>query len=460
MTTDPQPVSKQLAWISNDDNDDRWKKNYHAKTATAATTHPTSKIDLSEATLEDLEDLIAASAKRLAGYKLRHQALMTDKSDNEEEKRPNKSAIVSQKVNASFSDFTSSTTKVKRKSSPVITSTRSEVASNLNAKLQSGLSSSTPNLHGSPQLAERKKKDTVVRPRKLSTISTTKDQKQRVQQQQKTNKNQDVIEMNLVKNSKKNVSNNVTRTPTSQSNTSSTNTKGEIKRAEVQPKKIATEKTRIQRKRGKTLPGGLVTPIKPIHLPPLKIEPLDKKPKTPTRIPLPVTRPVHPNNSNGGDVVKRKSTAATSTSLSTRKTVKKLNPTISTTSSSTTAIAAKKQPTLQTSRSHKPEDLLTRQRKQSITNRTKSIRLEGSISTNTAYQKKKSSSTIHDRLQGIVDESKSWPSHKERQRAVEGQTSEIVLRGKGSREEPKTIIRVAMSPQGNTVYVCYIVYID
>jgi hypothetical protein len=208
----------------------------------------------------------------------------------------------------------------------------------------------------------------------------------------------------------------------------------------------------------------LVTPIKPLHLPPLKIEPLDKKPKTPTRIPLPVTRPTQSNNSNGGDAIKRKSTAATSTLSSSRNnTVKKSNPTISTTTSSSTiaAIATKKQPTLQTSRSHKPEDLLTRQRKQSITNRTKSIRLEGSNSTNTAYQKKKSSSsTIHERLQGMVDESKSWPGHKERQRVVEGQTSEIVLRGKGSREEPKTIIRVAMSPQGNIICLFFIVYID
>jgi hypothetical protein len=256
MTTDSQPVSKQLAWISSQDSDDLWKKDYHAK-VTATTTHPTTNVDLSEASLEDLEDLIAASAKRLASYKLRHQALMTDKGDDEEERRPNKSSTVSHKVNASLSDFTASTTKVKRKSSPIISSTRSEVSSNPTTKLQSGLSSSTPNLHGSTQLSERKKKQTATKPHKLSTVSTTKDQKQRVQQQQKTNKKQDVIGLNQVKNSKKSASNNVTRTPTSQSNTSSTSTKGEIKRAEVQTKKMVTEKTRIQRKRGKVNKKGV-----------------------------------------------------------------------------------------------------------------------------------------------------------------------------------------------------------
>ena len=86
---------------------------------------------------------------------------------------------------------------------------------------------------------------------------------------------------------------------------------------------------------------------------------------------------------------------------------------------------------------------------------------------NTASTSKRKVSTLQERLQGLVDESKSWTTHMEREKGnstttskVENQTSEIVLRGGGSTktnaedpvkkllEHPKVMMRVAMSPEG------------
>lgn len=85
---------------------------------------------------------------------------------------------------------------------------------------------------------------------------------------------------------------------------------------------------------------------------------------------------------------------------------------------------------------------------------------------------KRKVSTLQERLQGLVDESKSWTTHMERTKVVvEGQTSEIVLRGRGTstttstsfldnkststslidtnaaQQAPKIMMRVAMSPE-------------
>lgn len=79
-------------------------------------------------------------------------------------------------------------------------------------------------------------------------------------------------------------------------------------------------------------------------------------------------------------------------------------------------------------------------------------------------------STLQERLQGLVDESKTWTTHMEREKSVsttvmskvENQTQEIVLRGRGGStttnnsedplkkllEHPKVMMRVAMTPEG------------
>lgn len=71
---------------------------------------------------------------------------------------------------------------------------------------------------------------------------------------------------------------------------------------------------------------------------------------------------------------------------------------------------------------------------------------------------KKKISTLHERLQGLVEESKLWTAKMEQEKI--GGKAEIVLRGKGpsitsdddhkkNSTHPKILMRVAMTPEGN-----------
>ncbi|GAA5809579.1 hypothetical protein MFLAVUS_002990 [Mucor flavus] len=235
-----------------------------------------------------------------------------------------------------------------------------------------------------------------------------------------------------------------------------------------------------------TLPGSLTSQpsVAPLSLPPMKVEPLNiptkNRPvvsKTPTRIPLPATmqttssstkqrRPVKNNPTESSSDDDRRITTSTTTSS-------RLNPQLrkpKSTSTVSTTFTSK----LNTRTNKSSEDLTTPRTKLSASSTTSrntgaaaaasaAAGLASSISTKTmtASSSKRKVSTLQERLQGLVDESKTWTTHMEREKGttkVEGQTSEIVLRGKGistsssstttNHTEPaKVMMRVAMTPE-------------
>lgn len=300
-------------------------------------------------------------------------------------------------------------------------------------------------------------------------------------------------------------------------NNSSNSTTSHRKVTNLKPLNTNTTATNtvVRRKRGKTLPGSLAVPpaVAPLSLPPMKVEPLNIPSKnsrtiakTPTRIPLPA-------QNNTTTTTTATSTSSTSSSrhrvlsTATRPTrvtaesssdddhhakIKKQQqqqlrkPKSSSTVSTTTG------PKVYTGRSNKStEDLSlssTRQKNSSTSsstittihsnnsstttnNRTAAAGLASSISSKsiTGSTSKRKVSTLQERLQGLVDESKSWTTHMEREKSVsttvmskvEHQTQEIVLRGRGGStttnnsedplkkllEHPKVMMRVAMTPE-------------
>lgn len=210
----------------------------------------------------------------------------------------------------------------------------------------------------------------------------------------------------------------------------------------------------------------------------MKVEPLNiptkNRPvvsKTPTRIPLPATmqttssstkqrRPVKNNPTESSSDDDRRITTSTTTSS-------RLNPQLrkpKSTSTVSTTFTSK----LNTRTNKSSEDLTTPRTKLSASSTTSrntaaAAGLASSISTKTmtASSSKRKVSTLQERLQGLVDESKTWTTHMEREKGttkVEGQTSEIVLRGKGistssnstttnHTEHAKVMMRVAMTPE-------------
>jgi hypothetical protein len=264
----------------------------------------------------------------------------------------------------------------------------------------------------------------------------------------------------------------------------------------------------------------LASPIKveqPLTLPPMKVEPLNipttaagssskrnVSAKTPTRIPLPA---IMQQNSSTSTI----STTSTSTSSASKQRIllkKSLHESTSSDddrtkplsnssssrikqqlrkpkSSSAVSLATSTTPRLQSSKSAKSteEPVSARTAKTSImgggsaSTRT-TITGGGGLSTSqsttakatptVSSSKQRKLSTLQERLQGLVDESKSWTTHMEREKStstslkVEGQTSEIVLRGRGtttstslidpsqpstSTTAQKVMMRVAMSPE-------------
>ncbi|KAI7901912.1 uncharacterized protein BX663DRAFT_512802 [Cokeromyces recurvatus] len=236
------------------------------------------------------------------------------------------------------------------------------------------------------------------------------------------------------------------------------------------PVSSSTVATVVRRKRGKPS-------IAPIALPPMKVEPLNipsvqktarNLAKTPTRIPLPTTTNIptstipkqklalaakrtnntilsenHTNADNDGHHQKPKGLA-----MNTRvkpKYQRQLRKPKSTSAVSTT-------PKLQASKSNKSTDDNTL-RKVSTTiitptsstvttnNINKSTRngLMTSLSSKTISDSvsKRKVSTLHERLQNLVDESKSWTAQMERDKIINKptiemhNTSEIILRGRG-----------------------------
>ncbi|KAF1805938.1 kinase-like domain-containing protein [Mucor lusitanicus] len=281
--------------------------------------------------------------------------------------------------------------------------------------------------------------------------------------------------------------------------------------------------TIVRRKRGKTLPGNLASQpsIAPLSLPPMKVEPLNipsvhkhtgTVAKTPTRIPLPASS----SNTAAGAT---STTASTPTAkqrlaMAARRTADssdddyqyKTSKNISMTSrikqqqqqhrqlrkpKSTSTVSST--PKLQSSRSNKSTDDNTLRKNASMSTSTStstSATTPTSSSTTTNNNGKQAGglasslssksmtsvpaskrkvSTLQERLQGLVDESKSWTAQMEKEKAtsktVEGQTSEIILRGRGTSttgnhsgddpvvkkllggDHPKVMMRVAMSPE-------------
>lgn len=228
------------------------------------------------------------------------------------------------------------------------------------------------------------------------------------------------------------------------------------------------------------MPGSLATQpsVVPLSLPPMKVEPLNIPTtknrtvvsKTPTRIPLPTTlqttssttkgrRPVQKNNPTESSSDDDPKIIITSTNSS------RLKQQLRKPKSSSTVISTSK---LVSARTNKSSEDLTTPRSKMSNSTTTSARpnaagLATSISTKTmtSSSTKRKVSTLQERLQGLVDESKTWTSHMEKSK-VEGQTSEIILRGRGTSstttnstedptkkisDHPKVMMRVAMSPE-------------
>ncbi|RCI05493.1 hypothetical protein CU098_012961, partial [Rhizopus stolonifer] len=472
-----------------------------------------NKIDLGDATLEDLEDLIAASAKRLASYRLRNQSInqqeplspttsrkknSTDDLDrwkdilspdhkSPHEKSPSASyqrlrsmfekdhepTLLSSKAHHEIIPRTKKTTHWKHNN---ITTTRSTMA-NATPKIESPRisSSTTPRAtnpsfqlrkatrsHSYQRLADPSSIPTSIeskqgeRPRKLSTLASLR------QRQRQNNVKEDeegdiktiddyIHSMQKTEEPKRKVKLSI--------NASNTSTYKKTIPASEPDQTVASNDKTVRRKRGKTLPGNLTAPtsIAPLSLPPMKVEPLHIPqknnrtiPKTPTRIPLPSS--ISSSTNKTPRLTRRNNETTDSSDEDYQKKTKAKQPITSRQlrkpkSSSTVSNT----PKLQASRSNKSTDDNTLGK-----NVTVNMTPNSSSTTITASTSKRKVSTLQERLQGLVDESKSWATQMEKDKLkVEGQTSEIVLRGKGSVSEDKKIIerpskimmRVAMTPQ-------------
>ncbi|KAI9261737.1 kinase-like domain-containing protein [Sporodiniella umbellata] len=411
---------------------------------------------LDEATLEDLEDLIAASAKRLASYRLRNQTIATKRNeevDRWKELLDDSSQTVSEKKKKVLLEKSQLTNKNTLKPTS-ITTTRS-ARSTASPKIESPRISSSarattqvPHLrktsHVSPQFSKKNLKEVPVDYQNIEDY------------------------LNNFKNNNQTQDIKPRKPKLSITNNASTKTSSR-KLKETKPNNGAPV---TRRKRGKTLPGSLAAPpdVVPLSLPPMKVEPLtlpstNKQSrvlaKTPTRIPLPgitvrpTTRQKHDNATESTKSSKSKPLPNLPPKQTLRK--PKSNPNTN--------------PKLQISKSNKStdENIL---RKKSGSNRSTpqpsvvgnfssvssttatSSRLNGSISSKSTSTMKKRQSTLQGRLQGMIEESKSFTTQMEQDRL--GGKSEIVLRGKGpliDSEEtikkcpPKILMRVAMTPE-------------
>ncbi|CAO3676635.1 unnamed protein product [Rhizopus stolonifer] len=249
----------------------------------------------------------------------------------------------------------------------------------------------------------------------------------------------------------------------------------------VKEPKTGTGAPVTKRKRGKTLPGSLATPpaILPLSLPPMKVEPLSIPAttkttrglaKTPTRIPLPgvSARPtVRLKNGENTESTKLKSSKSKPTPQPKPQTQQIPKQPLRKPKSNPTST-----PRLQSSKSNKSTDenllrknngsnhstpqpsILGKSSASATTMTTASSRLANTVSSKSTSTSRKRISTLQNRLQGLVEESKSWTTQMEQEKI--GGKSEIVLRGKGplvvtedipKKTVPKVLMRVAMTPE-------------
>lgn len=177
-----------------------------------------------------------------------------------------------------------------------------------------------------------------------------------------------------------------------------------------------------------------------LSLPPIKVEPIiipskvreaRTVPKTPTRIPFLSKNPKESTSSE--DEAKSKSTTTYA-----RAPKKVIQPTAMRRQKSASNVTSK--PVLQSSRSNKTvEEWTPRQRTQSTTG----------LVTSTSSTKRKVS-TLQERLQGLVDESKAW-TNNERKR-VDSQASEVSVKTVVNHDKVKSNMRIAMSPEGKELF--------
>ncbi|RCI03331.1 hypothetical protein CU098_008345 [Rhizopus stolonifer] len=323
----------------------------------------------SEDVLDDLEGLIAASTKRLANYRLRHQ-----KTENQN------STYLRVKHLFDSSGHTLDTISTTRSTlpnpSPKIESPRISSSTTARASMKKPASPPNRSKNLSSFVEKSTGEDPVIKPRRV----------------------------------KLSITNNISTVVTPS-------------------KKVKDIKPTIS---VPTLPGSLaLPPVTPITLPPMKVEPLNipaTKPhthtlaKTPTRIPLPgASRSA--KSTEEPKLVKSKSIQ--------QPTMRKLK------SNSTLT------PKLQTSKSNKSADdnLL---RKNSVDNHVTQTQLVSATTT------KRKVSTLQERLQGLVDESKSWTSQMKQDKKPEvASRSRVSTVEDGSKalNYSKVHMRVAMSPE-------------
>ncbi|RCH93252.1 hypothetical protein CU097_001088, partial [Rhizopus azygosporus] len=485
---------------------------------------------LEDATLEDLEDLIAASAKRLASYRLRNQKSTTQKSSDEIGRWRE---LLEDGVTTPSTTTSSSSSQHDRLSNtkhynldpiePITTSPLEKSSSYLRVKSifeNNGSSNSNENRHSwkkdaidtssiiatrstvsnaspkieSPRISSSTTPRATTRNlRKLSRISPQQDQQPRTRKLSSLstlhNDDQKSIDEYL-----KSYKQNNSTISSSNNNSSTTVAKRKVKlsitsnmstttansasitnttAATVKKAKESKSGTVVKRKRGKTLPGSLATPpaVAPLTLPPMKVEPLiiplskhtRNLPKTPTRIPLPGSTTISRSIAKQANDDEPSKPAVMKSSKSKTTTHQLRKP------KSNTILT----PKLQVSKSNKStdENLL---RKNSITDSTapqpvatgstsiatssalRVTNLTNSVSSKSilASNSKRKVSTLQERLQGMVNESKSWTAQLEQEKS--GGKSEIVLRGKGlaptesekkTTAIPKVLMRVAMTPE-------------
>ncbi|KAI9487141.1 MAG: hypothetical protein EXX96DRAFT_475361 [Benjaminiella poitrasii] len=466
------------------------------------------QLDLGDATLEELEGLIAASAKRLASYRLRNQKNENQSQDSsplpmstsskkwrellEHKHNSNNSAIrLSNNSSSLLSKHHNSDLRVEDQT--FITALSSSPSETEDGKYPPKISlSTTPRVTSSTHLRK-------------ATRSFNNQQQQQQQQQQHElveGKHNDVKAVEEYINSVKKLStklhqnNNLEKrkvklsitTANISSSTGSSTTKTS---AGMTNSASSTTATAVRRKRGKTLPGNLTSQpsIAPISLPPMKVEPLSIPSvqkstrtiaKTPTRIPLPSTTAIPASIIPKKKSSKRINSNNILTEIKHQQPRRQLRKPKSTSMVSTT-------PKLQASRSNKSTDDNTLRKITAKTTPTSSATtnhiskstsvnelthsvLSKSISGSTSKRKV---STLQERLQNLVDESKSWTSQMERDKINNKSiivdihnTSEIVIRGRGLNatpsnksveepivtrkllgEHPKVTMRVAMTPE-------------
>ncbi|EIE77214.1 hypothetical protein RO3G_01918 [Rhizopus delemar RA 99-880] len=436
---------------------------------------------LDDVTLEDLEDLIAASAKRLASYRLRNQTITKNEKIGrwkelleEQEQNDFATAVPLSREKSTSSSSSSASQSSYRKSKYPVESSKKVIDPSSITTTRSALSKASPKIE-SPRISSSttpRATTLTANLRKQTRASPQSLRMQKVQERTVDYKSIDDYLSKFKNNTSSNTSDIKPRKPKlSITNNASTKT-STITTATIKNAKSGTGTVPItKRRRGKTLPGSLAEPPAPVPLtlPPMKVEPLNipssikasrTLAKTPTRIPLPGT---------------------STTTKSSTTTTKELGRSLAAKGSKSKCIQRQPlqkpksnhalTPKLQASKSNKStdENLLRKNNnsnqftpqpsgKTSLSTTTSSLRTAptSASSKSTGMTSKKKMPTLQERLQGLVEESKLWTAQMEQEKI--GGKTEIVLRGKGpsitsdddhkkNSTHPKILMRVAMTPE-------------